>query len=99
MTLGALLLAFILMILLPVTGILAGIISWHGFRSPSPTWWMVGVAVAVLLVPYILTAMVAGRSGLDLAVSSPHPLGMISKLVALGILVATVRRWHTGGGR
>ena len=91
LTFEALLLGFILMILLPVTGIVAGLLSWAAFRSPSPHWGVVGVAVAVLVTPYILTAIVAGGEGLALAISSPHPAALPSKLVAIGIVIATFR--------
>lgn len=93
MTRGSLLLAFTLVVLLPGTGIVAGILGWYAFRPPVPRWRMVAVAVATLAVPYVLVAVIEPRGGVDLAFSA-NPLAAISPLVALGIGIATIRRWQ-----
>ncbi|MEO8680566.1 MAG: hypothetical protein ABI665_16050 [Vicinamibacterales bacterium] len=82
---------FVLVFVLPATGIVAGILAWFTFREPVLKWPAVGIAVAILAIPYVMAAIIEPRGGLDLAFSS-NPLAMISKLVAIGIVIATITR-------
>jgi hypothetical protein len=79
----AILLALILFVFLPASGIAAAVLAWIAFRTPVTRWHFVGLAVAIVLLPYLAAALL--RS-LDFALGE-SPVFQIPLMVGIIIVV------------
>lgn len=85
----AILLLLILFVFLPASGIAAAVLAWIAFRTPLTRWRLVGLAVAILVPPYLVAALLGS---LDFALGG-SPFFQIPLAVGFAIVVLAALRY------